>query len=544
MGYGGTGKPPHALTSISGTPDAMFGANPEITYTDFKKVKQITEGNNVLNISYGADLQRVKTVLTNSSGSLTRYYMGNYEEEIKNGNIRKIHYICGGNGLAAIYVQNAGQDTLYYAHTDYQGSLTALSLENGTVKERYAYDPWGNRRNPSNWTQSDTRTAFILNRGYTMHEHLPEFKLINMNGRVYDPLTSMFLSPDPYVQAPGDWLNYNRYAYAMNNPFMYTDPNGEAYYYFLMPNINYNPNSGYSYGITGGVGSGKFNAFVSLGYGRGNGFTTALGVSYVGGSAYVGYNTNAGFISGVGYGYGLGGEYFSFSSSVSSIGINYSANGGFSVNVFGTQYSKQTGLSADLSFGVSYTAKTAPHGTYDINDQSYLYDAENPMPYDNNSAYEFMKANELTDSNNKWRNLNSDGTLPPGYKYDEDGNVENSKGIKVLGTTYPVRKKYLFWGKQHYDIYLYKNAFKNPEILFFTIGHELVHVDLFHLKYEGGGQHEASAYGWEIKQAKALNMFDYATSLERFLDKKYPGFTAFPYQRPIRTSRPINPFLP
>ena len=137
------------------------------------------------------------SVLATTSGTLTRYYMGDYEEEVRNGNIRKIHYICGGNGLAAIAVQNGGQDTLYYVHTDYQGSLIALSLPDGTVKERYAYDPWGNRRNPANWTQRDTRTAFLFNRGYTMHEHSPEFSLINMNGRVYDPLTSMFLSPDP-----------------------------------------------------------------------------------------------------------------------------------------------------------------------------------------------------------------------------------------------------------------------------------------------------------------------------------------------------------
>jgi len=50
-----------------------------------------------------------------------------------------------------------------------------------------------------------------------------------MNGRVYDPLTGMFFSPDPYVQAPGDWLNYNRYGYCLNNPLLYTDPNGEWY---------------------------------------------------------------------------------------------------------------------------------------------------------------------------------------------------------------------------------------------------------------------------------------------------------------------------
>jgi len=227
LNYGEGGRPPHALTSLSDAPALINFADQDITYTDFKKVSQITEADNVLNITYGVGDQRIKTVLSNPSGTLTRYYVGNYEEEFRNAAIRKIHYINGGNGLSALYVQNGGLDTLYYAHTDYQGSLLALSLANGTVRERYAYDPWGNRRNPSDWTQPDTRTSIILHRGYTLHEHLPEFKLINMNGRVYDPLVSQFLSQDPYLQAPGYWLNYNPYAYCFGNPLIYIDENGE-----------------------------------------------------------------------------------------------------------------------------------------------------------------------------------------------------------------------------------------------------------------------------------------------------------------------------
>ena len=56
-----------------------------------------------------------------------------------------------------------------------------------------------------------------------------------MNGRVYDPLTAMFFSPDPFVQAPGNWLNYNRYGYCMNNPTNYTDPTGYRRMYIDMP---------------------------------------------------------------------------------------------------------------------------------------------------------------------------------------------------------------------------------------------------------------------------------------------------------------------
>ena len=92
--------------------------------------------------------------------------------------------------------------------------------------ERYAFDPWGTRRNPDQWEQKDTRTKWITNRGYTGHEHLDAFNIINMNGRVYDPATGMFFSPDPFIQSPGDWVNYNRYSYCMGNPMRYTDPSG------------------------------------------------------------------------------------------------------------------------------------------------------------------------------------------------------------------------------------------------------------------------------------------------------------------------------
>ncbi|MDR0543137.1 MAG: RHS repeat-associated core domain-containing protein [Dysgonamonadaceae bacterium] len=197
-----------------------------ITYTDFKKVKTLTEGVKNYTLTYGVDDQRRKSVYKeNNATKKTRYYFGDYEEEINNlGNVRKIHYLRG-----AILIQNNGIDSLLYCYSDMQGSLTVLTNESGSVIDRYAYDPWGKRRNPNNWELPDTRTSFFINRGYTMHEHIDEFGLINMNGRMYDPLTAQFMSPDPYVQAPGNWLNYNRYAYCLNNPFKYTDPTGELF---------------------------------------------------------------------------------------------------------------------------------------------------------------------------------------------------------------------------------------------------------------------------------------------------------------------------
>ena len=226
--YGEENGKPHALTSISGKPGRIPNVAQTVTYTDFKKVKSISLGNKSLVLDYGVDEQRRKGVFKEGNVTFTRYYSGNYEEEISlSGKVKKIHYISGGDGLAGIYINDDGNRSFYSAYCDYQGSLLALTDINGVVKEKYAYDPWGNRRNPASWKDADTRTKFIVDRGYTLHEHLDALGLINMNGRVYDPLLGMFLSPDPYVQAPGNWLNYNRYGYCYGNPLLYTDPSGE-----------------------------------------------------------------------------------------------------------------------------------------------------------------------------------------------------------------------------------------------------------------------------------------------------------------------------
>ena len=142
------------------------------------------------------------------------------------GKKREVHYIYGGNGLAAIYVKNAGKDSLFAAATDRQGSLMATMHTASGKVERYSYDPFGRRRSADNWLQ-DVRTEPRFSRGYCMHEHVSEMDMIDMNGRLYDPVLCQFLSPDPYIQDPTNWQNYNRYGYCMQNPMLYTDPSGE-----------------------------------------------------------------------------------------------------------------------------------------------------------------------------------------------------------------------------------------------------------------------------------------------------------------------------
>lgn len=131
--------------------------------------------------------------------------------------MRHFYYLDGG----AIYLIESGQpDRLLFTCTDNLGSIVKVVNKSGTPVFKATYDAWG--------YQSVTKNQIGFHRGYTGHEMLPDFCLINMNGRMYDPAIGRFLSPDNYIQLDGFSQSYNRYSYCLNNPLKYTDPDGES----------------------------------------------------------------------------------------------------------------------------------------------------------------------------------------------------------------------------------------------------------------------------------------------------------------------------
>lgn len=225
--------PPHAVYQITSPMGPHTGENLQsIIYTPFNKINILSHqsSGHELQLTYGPDFDRKKTELY-QNGKLIRikYFIGeDYEiEKTADGKERQLHYIFGTDGLAAIYVIENGKGSLYYVHKDYQGSWQSITDEKGGIVQEMSYDPWGRRRNPTTWTFTELPTEFIFDRGYTGHEHLAEFRLINMNGRVYDPLIARFLSPDSYVQNSTASQCFNRYSYCLNNPLLYSDPTGD-----------------------------------------------------------------------------------------------------------------------------------------------------------------------------------------------------------------------------------------------------------------------------------------------------------------------------
>jgi RHS repeat-associated protein len=223
-----------------------------VSYTMFKSPISINESDKgSTTITYNSHLSRQTMnygfiiTPTSTTGVYTKtkdYTDDGSVEIIKTPATITIRTYVGGDAYSApLYVEKiknlstgAIVDKKFYLHRDYLGSIIAISDENGIAIERRHFDAWGNlaKLQQNNVavalpTDGTATKLMLLDRGYTSHEHLSEVGLIHMNGRLYDPVLRSFLMPDNFIQQPENTQNYNRYAYVLNNPLMYTDPSGE-----------------------------------------------------------------------------------------------------------------------------------------------------------------------------------------------------------------------------------------------------------------------------------------------------------------------------
>ncbi|WP_412486636.1 RHS repeat-associated core domain-containing protein [Shewanella chilikensis] len=92
----------------------------------------------------------------------------------------------------------------------------------GNIISRSHYEPFGKRLGGDK--------AGI---GYTGHLQDEDLNLTYMQARYYDPLIGRFYNNDTvgtvaHLNTPNGIHGFNRYAYANNNPYRYTDPDGQT----------------------------------------------------------------------------------------------------------------------------------------------------------------------------------------------------------------------------------------------------------------------------------------------------------------------------
>ena len=214
------GSRPHAVKSAQAPQGVFPQERMTITYNVFDKAESINEGTNTVQFDYGYDHQRIK-MEENIHGKIrNKTYVNNCEFITQPNGVNKVWTLLSNpSGVFAVAETVNGSTTLHYIHKDHLGSWCVITDSHGNIEQENHFDAWG---------MCQHADELLFDRGYTSHEHIKGMGLINMNGRLYDPLTSSMLSPDNHIQMPDFTQNLNRYSYCLNNPLTFTDPDGNT----------------------------------------------------------------------------------------------------------------------------------------------------------------------------------------------------------------------------------------------------------------------------------------------------------------------------
>jgi RHS repeat-associated protein len=223
----GSGGRPHALaTSAAG----QYGYDArgreksapgrKTTYTDFDLPRTI----GATTFSYDALGERVKK--DGPSGAvITLAHL--YERRESAGQVVHVFYVPGEDGAVAqiTYDESRKGSTAEYLHEDPLGSVGVVTDGGGALVERLFYEPFGARVHANGSPLGAAPPGDVL-MGFAGHRNDDDLGLVDMRGRVYEPGTRRFLTPDPYVHDPLGSQSYNRYAYVLGNPTNLVDPSG------------------------------------------------------------------------------------------------------------------------------------------------------------------------------------------------------------------------------------------------------------------------------------------------------------------------------
>ena len=174
--------------------------------------------------SYEYNADGIRTRKVRQDGSSIEYVLDGStilaQYDTVNGTFIQFRYDANGTPVAMIL-----NGVTYLYEKNLQGDIIGIYDTNGNKIVTYVYDAWGNMV----WYSTTSTSVWYYNpfryRGYYWDS---ETGFYYLQSRYYDPVTGRFLNADSHVNANGDLIGYNMYAYCSNNPVMCVDPSGEG----------------------------------------------------------------------------------------------------------------------------------------------------------------------------------------------------------------------------------------------------------------------------------------------------------------------------
>jgi len=200
--------------SLTGT--SCSGGN-TLTYDMLNNLKEYKFGAYTL-ASYGYDGDGMRVTKTTWKTIVYHYDKDGrtLSETDSSGNLIADNIYLNGKLVA-----KAEPSSLYFYHTDPAGTPLAMTNTSGTVIWKTDYKPFG---------EEDSITGTIENNEkFVGKEKDKETGLYYFGARYLGPKIGRFITVDPAGIKEKDLLNpqkLNRYAYSLNNPYRYVDPDG------------------------------------------------------------------------------------------------------------------------------------------------------------------------------------------------------------------------------------------------------------------------------------------------------------------------------
>jgi RHS repeat-associated protein len=198
-----------------------------ITYTDSDLPKTVKRGTTTLaTFGYDAFHDRIRKSIP---GVDYVTISDLYERKSAGSNTHTFRVAGPGRTVAEIDWDDMGTslDERYF-HIDRLGSIELISGKtSGAVSGRQRFEPYGNTVDPTNpINNAITQVTGGTRLGFTGMEHDEDLGFVDFGGRVYDPSSGAFLTPDPAVPKLAWAHAFHPYSYVVNNPANMIDPTG------------------------------------------------------------------------------------------------------------------------------------------------------------------------------------------------------------------------------------------------------------------------------------------------------------------------------
>ena len=140
----------------------------------------------------------------------------------------------------------------YFFEKNVQGDIIGVYNSTGKKIGAYTYDAWGKCSlsvASGNTILEDKVVLFYNPFRYRGYYYDNETGFYYLQSRYYNPEWGRFLNADGYINANGDIIGFNIFAYCGNNPIMETDPTGKwtfstgiGFSAFLFAGVSYSIN--------------------------------------------------------------------------------------------------------------------------------------------------------------------------------------------------------------------------------------------------------------------------------------------------------------